>query len=137
MPGENGIDQMASPQTLEALLPTDKTIINVIRFPLIMLLVMTKECFHHIIQIYYPIGVHTRLFLSRTNRLSSPHDEVPSSDKSPDVKPVNDVWKTFKQTFQGDRKQSWSRHINKLEVEVFSPNSFVPKQVYHDLRKTL
>ena len=53
------------------------------------------------------------------------------------MKIVNTLYKTFRHTFQGDRKECWARHINKLEAEVLDPNSFEPKQVYYALRKTL
>ena len=63
--------------------------------------------------------------------------KLPPTDKQPSMKPVNEMWKTFKHTFHGEVTESWAKHIDKLENEVFEPNSFTPKQCYYAIRKTL
>ena len=47
------------------------------------------------------------------------------------------TWKTFKRKFSGDKGESWTKHLDSLETEVFEANSLVPKQCYYAIRKTL
>ena len=66
----------------------------------------------------------TKSFIVRLSRA------YPPTDRPPSMKIVNSLYRTFKDTFQGDRTECWARHINKLEAEVLDPNSFEPKQVF-------
>ena len=59
------------------------------------------------------------------------------NDKPCDMKVVNNMWKTFKRKFSGEKGESWTKHLDSLETEVFEANSLVPKQCYYAIRKTL
>ena len=59
------------------------------------------------------------------------------NDKPCDMKVVNNMWKTFKRKFSGDKGESWTKHLDSLETKVFETNSLVPKQCYYVIRKTL
>ena len=78
--------------------------------------------------------------LSFCQRLKYTSPKQTGKDGQPkplDMKALNDIYKYFKHTFSGSPQESWARHLDKLEAEVFERNSFVPKQCYFTLRTTL
>ena len=61
----------------------------------------------------------------------------PANGKQLDMKPVDNLWKTFKLTFSGDIRENWADHIDRMETDVFEKNTFYPKQCYYALKSTL
>ena len=53
------------------------------------------------------------------------------------MKVVNSIFKNYTETFSGSGTENWSTHVDTLETEVFEAESFVPKQCYYAIRKTL
>ena len=51
------------------------------------------------------------------------------NEKSCDMEVVNNMWKTFKWKFSGGKVESWTKHLDRLETEVFEANGLITKNI--------
>ena len=52
------------------------------------------------------------------------------------MKAVQNIYRYFKSTFSGETTESWAKHLDSLESEVFEREDFYPKQCYYCLLYT-
>ena len=53
------------------------------------------------------------------------------------MKSIQTIYKYFKKTFSAERNESWAKHVDSIEAEVFEREDYYPKQCYYASRSTL